>query len=405
MAVSATLAAHQVVEERRRAGLAVLPMSFGQAGVPVHPLLAEALSEAAGRNAYGPVAGDPALREAAAGYWNRRGLPTEASQVVCGPGSKALLYASLLAVSMPDGASADVLLPRPSWVSYAQQAALLGGAPVFVPTRPGEGGVADPAEIAGAARSAAAMVLTLPDNPTGRLASPATVRAVCELARELDLVLVSDEIYRDLVYAKEFVSPAELAPERTIVTTGLSKNLALGGWRIGVARFPSGPLLERALTVASELWSCPSVPVQAAAALAFAEPEPLRSYVDQSRRLYETITKAVADRFAAAGAEVAPPQAAFYCYPDLEPHRARLGAGTGAEVAAMLLERHGLALLPGSEFGEPASSLRFRVATGQLTGDDDEQRRAALAAADPLALPWIATALDRLTEILRAVLR
>ena len=387
MAVSATLAAHQIVEERRRAGLPVLPMSFGQAGVAVHPLLRSALADAGGRNAYGPVAGDLALREAAAGYWTRRGLPTDPEQVLAGPGSKALLYASLLAIG------GDVVLPRPSWVSYAQQAALLGHAAVHVPTRPGEGGVPDPDLVRPGAR---AMVVTLPDNPTGRLASPSTVRAACAVAREHDLVVVSDEIYRDLCYGDEFVSPAEIAPERTIVTTGLSKSLALGGWRIGVARFPSGALLDAALAVASELWSCPAVPVQAAAALAFTEPEPLRSYVDKARRLYRAINTAVADRFAAAGAVVAPPQAAFYSYPDL----AGLVTGPAPVAAARLLAEHGLALLPGTEFGEPPDSLRFRVATGQLTGADDDQRRAALDSPDPLALPWIAASLDRLTEIL-----
>jgi aspartate aminotransferase len=385
VAVSATLAAHQVVEARRRAGLPVLPMSFGQAGVPVHPLLAEALAGAAGRTAYGPVAGEPALREAAAGYWTRRGLPTDPAQVLAGPGSKALLYAALQAVGD------DVVLPRPSWVSYAQQAALLGHRAVFVPAR--EGGVPDPALVPPGAR---AMVLTLPDNPTGRLAGAETVRAACEIAREHDLVVISDEIYRDLVYGAEFTSPAQLAPERTIVTTGLAKSLALGGWRIGVARFPEGPLLDAALTMASELWSCPTVPVQVAAALAFAEPDPIRSYVDKARRLYERVNTAVAGRFAAAGAAVEAPQAAFYSYPDLR----GLVEGTAAEVATRLLDEHGLALLPGTEFGEPADSLRFRVATGQLTGETDDQRREALDSSEPLALPWIAGTLDRLTEIL-----
>ena len=390
MPVSATLAAHQVVEERRRAGLPVLPMSFGQAGVPVHPLLLEALVEAGGRNGYGPVAGDPALRAAAAGYWTRRGLPTEPEQVLAGPGSKALLYASLHAVG------GHVVLPRPSWVSYAQQAVLLGRQAMHVLIHPDEGGVPNPGLVP---PDAVAMVLTLPDNPTGRLATADTVRAACELARERDMVIVSDEIYRDLCYGDGFVSPAEFAPERTIVTTGLSKSLALGGWRIGVARFPEGPLFDRALTVASELWSCPAVPVQAAAALGFAEPDPLKSYVDKARRLYELVNTAVADRFTTAGALVAKPQAAFYSYPDLAP----LVEGAASEVARRLLEDHGLALLPGTEFGEQAGSLRFRVATGQLTGETDDQRREALDSPDPLALPWIAGALDRLTGILAAL--
>jgi aspartate aminotransferase len=412
MAVSATLAAQQLVEERRRAGLPVLPMSFGQAGVAVHPLLAEALVGAAGRNDYGPVAGDQALREAAAAWWTRRGLPTEPDQVVCGPGSKALLYATLHAVLTLDPASrssvgGSVALPCPSWVSYAQQARLTGHTAVFVPTRPGEGGVPDPDLLADAVRSAAqpvrAVVLTLPDNPTGRLAPPDTVGAVCEVARELDLTIVSDEIYRDLVYpGVPFLSPAGVASERTVVTTGLSKNLALGGWRLGVARFPDGPLREAVLSMASELWSCPARPVEAAAALAFTDPPELRSYVDRARGVYERITTAVAALFADAGAVVARPQAAFYCYPDLSP---RLSGTTGAEVAGRLLTEHGVAVLPGVEFGEGPSSLSFRVATGQLTGRTDDQRNAVLAADDPLEVPWVASALDHLSGVLATVLR
>jgi aspartate aminotransferase len=112
--------------------------------------------------------------------------------------------------------------------------------------------------------------------------------------------------------------------------------------------------------------------------------------------LYERVNTAVADRFAAAGAAVEPPQAAFYSYPDLR----GLVEGTAGDVAARLLGEHGLALLPGTEFGEPPDSLRFRVATGQLTGETDDQRREALDSPDPTALPWIAGTLGRLTEIL-----
>src|SRR5690349_1736756 len=82
--VSATLAANEALTRRRKAGEPVLPLAFGEAGLPVHPLLAEALAAAAGRNAYAPVAGLPELREAAAGYWTRRGLPTSADAVICG---------------------------------------------------------------------------------------------------------------------------------------------------------------------------------------------------------------------------------------------------------------------------------------------------------------------------------
>ena len=87
MAVSATLAIDEETERRRRAGRPVLPLGFGEAGLPVHESLQRALAEHAGRGGYGPVAGVPDLRAAAAGYWNRRGLPTDPERVVAGPGS------------------------------------------------------------------------------------------------------------------------------------------------------------------------------------------------------------------------------------------------------------------------------------------------------------------------------
>ncbi|HTU05512.1 MAG TPA: aminotransferase class I/II-fold pyridoxal phosphate-dependent enzyme, partial [Trebonia sp.] len=235
--VSATLAANEALAERRGRGERVLPLAFGEAGVPVAPVLRDALATASGQNGYGPVAGTAELRAAAAGYWTRRGLPTEPGDVVCGPGSKALLFGLLFGLR-----GVDIAIPRPSWVSYAAQAALTGARPVYVPiagTPHGAGGVPDPELLSAAVTTArragrriGAVIVTLPDNPTGTLAGSAAVRALCDVAERHDLLIISDEIYRDLTHggAAAFLSPAEVAPDRTVVTAGLSKNLALGGW-------------------------------------------------------------------------------------------------------------------------------------------------------------------------------
>ena len=145
------------------------------------------------------------------------------------------------------------------------------------------------------------------------------------MAAEHDLIIISDEIYRDLIHDPDqaFASPVLFAPERTVVTTALSKSLALGGWRIGVARLPDsgiGPVLrDRLIGIGSEIWSAPSLPIQQAAALAFDEPAELTERVDRSRVLHAEVAAAVADRFAAAGLLVPAPQAAFYLYPDFAP--------------------------------------------------------------------------------------
>jgi len=414
--VSATLAANETLARKRRAGQPVLPLAFGEAGLPAHPLLRDALAAASGGNAYGPVAGLPELRAAAAGYWARRGTPASAASVVCGPGSKALLFGLLLAIGT------DVAVPRPSWVSYAAQATMIGAQPHFVPVPPGAGGVCDAAALARAVLAArqagrriGVVVLTLPDNPTGRLASPASVRALCRVAREHDLIIIADEIYRDLVHdpAAGFPSPVAYAPERTVITTALSKSLALGGWRIGVARLPDGgtgrALRDRLLGIGSEIWSAPSLPIQQAAALAFSEPPELTERISRSRSLHAAVAGAMADRFRAAGLPVPEPQAAFYLYPDFGPWRAHLraahGLATGADLAGHLLHRYGMGLLPASVFGEDESALRMRVATALLYGETDEQREAALAASDPVRLPWIAAALARTGEVLASLAR
>jgi aspartate aminotransferase len=409
---SATLATNERVQARLAAGAPVLHLAFGEAGLPVLPGVAEGLGAAAGENGYGPVAGSPAVRQAAAGYFERRGLPTGPEQVLLAPGSKALLYAL---VSVLPG---DVVLPRPSWVSYAAQAALAGKRVIDVPIAADAGGVPDPAALREALSDARArrhepaiLVLTLPDNPTGTVASASLMREVCEVAQDHRLLIVCDEIYRDLAYENDALcSPATLMPDHVFVTNGLSKSMALGGWRIGFCRVPQGRLgadAARALTgVASEVWSSLAAPMQHAATYVLDEPHDVRDHVARSRRLHRLVSSAAYERVIAAGARCRAPAGAFYLYPDLEPLRpllAEQGVSTGAQLAALLLERHDVAVLEGEAFGDDPSGLRFRMATSLLYGSNDEQRWAALGADDPVALPWIAGALERLGETLRAL--
>ncbi|GHG10403.1 pyridoxal phosphate-dependent aminotransferase [Streptomyces filamentosus] len=402
--MSATLAADEILARRQRAGQRVLPMASGEIGLPVLPELADRLARAVHRTAYGPVTGSPGLRAAAAGYWTRRGLPTDPDRVVAGPGSKALLFALFLAIG------GDVVVPVPGWVSYGAQTRLAGGEPLPVPVAPGRGGVPDPDLLREAVRRARALgrdpravVVTVPDNPTGTVAPAGTVRRLAEAARELDLTVVSDEIYHDLVHdpAAPPDSPARYAPERTVVTTGLTKNLAVGGWRTGVARLSDGEpgrALHAALAaVASQIWSSPPAPVQEAAAYALAEPPEVLARVGASRRLHGTVARAVAARLTAAGALLAPVTATCYLYPDLTPLRDRLAAhGTtgGTALAHRLLDEHGIGVLPAEAFGEPGDPLRLRLATSRLYGATAEEQQAALDAPDPLRLPWIRTAVD-----------
>ena len=403
---SATLAINERLQARRAAGEPVLHLGFGEAGLPVLPELAAVLADSVRHNDYGPVVGIPAARTAAAGYFARRGLPTDPDQIVIGPGSKPLLYA-LMAV-LPG----DVILPAPSWVSYAAQAALLGKRVIGVLIPAASGGVPDPDHLRAAVATTdnpGTLILTLPDNPTGTLPSLKLLTEVCRIADEAGLVIISDEIYRDLCRT-EFHSPTALLPARTIVTSGLSKSLALGGYRIGFTRIPTELRTVGAdlVGVASEVWSNPAGPMQRVAAAALADPPEVTSRISASRRLHGAVTTEVHRMLIEADIRCRPPQGGFYLYPDFEPHRETLaaqGIHTGQALADTLLARHGVGVLAGDAFGDDPAALRFRVATSLMYGQTDEQKLASLTSDQPLALPWIAEGLAHLAKALADVTR
>jgi aspartate aminotransferase len=403
---SATLAVNERLRRLIEAGRPILHLAFGEAGLPVPEPVLDALRSGGPDNGYGPVAGSTQARTAAAAWFDRRRLPTDPEQVVLAPGSKALLWALL---SVLPG---DVILPQPSWVSYAAQAALAGKRVWGVPiATDGSGGIPDPAALEGtlteAARQGAhpgVLVLTLPDNPTGTVPSAREVRRTVEIADAHGLTLISDEIYRDLAHEPgDVLSPAELLPERTYVTTGLSKNMALGGWRIGLVRVPDtttgAAAREALLGLASEVWSSAPAPMQHVATYVLNEPPEVVEHIARSRHLHRATAIAAHDRLVAAGISCRPPSGGFYLYPDFEPVRSHLdeqGVDGGDALATHLLERYEIGVLSGVAFGDEPAALRCRIATSLLYGKTEDERREALAAQEPAELPWIKTSLDRL---------
>lgn len=408
---SPTLAADQRMRELIAAGRPVTHLAFGEAGLPVPDSVREVLARASVQNAYGSVAGSAAARAAAAGYYTRRRVATEPDQIVFAPGSKPLLWALIETIG------GDVILPRPSWVSYGAQAQIAGRRVWPVEIGASAGGVPEPAALretlARAGRASATpglLVLTLPDNPTGTFASASVVAELVEIAQSHGLAIICDEIYRDLAHdPAAVVSPAELAPELVFITNGLSKSMALGGWRIGFARLPDGPLGRDARAalggLASEIWSSLAAPMQAVAAHVLDEPADVTDHVACGRRLHARTTVAAHEIVTRAGALCRAPTAAFYLYPDLEPFReplAAAGVDGGDALAEWLLERHEIGVLSGVAFGDDPGALRFRMATSLLYGADDEHRRLTLHSEDPASLDWIAQPLAKLGSALAA---
>jgi aspartate aminotransferase len=257
------------------------------------------------------------------------------------------------------------------------------------------------------------LALTVPDDPTGTVAPPELLHEVCEAARDLDLLVVSDESLRDLPHHLEAVpvSPAEMLPERTVVVGGPGPSLALSGWRLAFARFPGERerLRDRAVDVADALGLHAPAPVQEVAAYALSEPADLRAHVAASARLHGAVTAELC-RLAreAAGALCRPPQAGYTLYVDFAPAGdllARHGVDGSAALERHLRERYRLGVLGGHRFGDDPEALRCRLSAGGLYGASTEARWAALRASEPLRVPHVAEALAALDLVFTELTR
>src|SRR5437868_5734934 len=212
---SATLAMNEMVAKRRAAGRKTIHLGFGEASFPLHPQLKAALAEAATHTGYAPVLGIPALRQAIAEYLTRkRRLTFSPDQIAVAPGSKPLLYALLQVLA------GDLLLPIPSWVSYAPMAELAGRRVISVETDPDDHHRLTPQALSQAltqARKDGAdpriLLVNTPSNPTGSTFDRTDVEALALWARKEGITLISDEISAELAHGwREPISPACFYP-------------------------------------------------------------------------------------------------------------------------------------------------------------------------------------------------
>lgn len=383
MTTSPTLAMNEAVARRRAKGKETIHLGFGEAMFPLHPLLRQALSEAIESTGYAPVAGVLKLRQAIASYIERtRGVDCTAEQVVVGPGSKPLIYALLHVL---DG---DVLVPRPSWVSYDPQARLAGRQVFPVATDPADHHRLAPEALTAAVSAARAaggnpriLIVNSPSNPTGAMFAGEDLAAMGAWARALGITIISDEIYAELEHGwRLHISPARFYPEGTIITGGLSKAFSAGGWRLGYVILPGGThgeQLGKALrALASEIWSAAATPIEEAAIAAFTPSADLEQYVRRCAHLHGYTTARLHSTLIELGVLCAKPAGAFYLYPDFAPWRdllARQGITTSTQLAQHLLNHWDIATLPGMAFGEEPEALRLRLATSMLYGSRQEQ--------------------------------
>ncbi len=401
---SATLAINQRARALRQAGQLVCHLGFGESPFPVPPSMVEALREHAGEKAYLPGEGLPALREAAAAFLRRQGHALQAANLLVGPGSKELLFDFLAILAGP------VLVPVPAWVSYAPQAALLGKPFVPLETSRERGYRLSPETLA---RACAAhpgpktLILNSPGNPTGTLYSLEDLQGLAEICEREGVIVLSDEIYGLVTFAGgPAPSMATVLPSQTIITTGLSKAFAAGGWRLGLAAVPDalGALMAPLRAMISETFSAVSAPIQYGALPALAYGPEIAAFVERTATIHSAASTFLFERFQTLGLLCPRPEGAFYLFPDFEPHRKALaarGITTGAALAEALLSDAGVATLPGEDFGMAADSLTLRIASVDYDGAEVLERFGKGGASDDL-FPRLKSGADAIEAFLGA---
>jgi aspartate aminotransferase len=370
--ISATLAINEKCMALRKQGRAVFRLGLGQSPFPVPGSVVEELKTNSHQKDYLPVRGLNALREAVADYYrSRTHHQSSAEGVLVGPGSKELMF--LLQVVY----YGDLIVPTPCWVSYLPQAQIVGRPIHCIHTSAEESWVLGAERLEELCRSdpdrPRILVLTYPNNPTGRTIKSDDLKALAIVARKYGVLVLADEIYGELHHRNQHVSMARFYPEGTIISGGLSKWCGAGGWRLGVFVFPPELLwlLEAMAAVASETYTSTSAPIQYAAVRAFKGGLDIERYLQQCRIILRTLGQHVHHRLCKFGVDVLAPQGAFYLFPDFSPMRKALearGIKTSMDFCASLLEDTGVALLPGSDFGRSPEELTARMAYVDFDG-------------------------------------
>ncbi len=372
LAPSSALALSERIDAQRAAGELVYKLTLGQSPFPVPERMVAALRDAATAKDYAPIQGLAPLRKAVAAHVEKRlGIDRTAEDVVIGPGSKELLFLLQLVYA------GDLVVPTPAWGSAIPQAVLLGRHVVHVHASAEDGFLLRPAMLDRALSTEPArprlLVLNYPSNPTGLTYRPEELRELAQIAQRHQVLVLSDEVYGELHHKGQHASVARYYPEGTIVSTGLSKWVGAGGWRLGCFVFPDQlqAIREAVVAVASETFSATSMPIQRAAVVAFEGGEDIERYLAQVRRVLSALGRFTARRLQSYGVRCAQPTGGFYVFADFGPALASApGPAIDGSVTlcARLLHETRVALVPGVAFGRPREELTARLAYVDFDG-------------------------------------
>ena len=385
---SPTLLINEKVKTMWQQGEDILHAAFGESRFPVHHDLSKALDNGISNRSYLSSLGTDRLRTKIADYYTKK-LNKEISydQVIVGVGSKSLLYSIVKAI---DG---DLLLPKPSWVSYSSIATICNKGITRFDLDKDNGYKLNIESLNNAYSSAkknganpSMLVLNSPNNPVGNSFSRSDIELAANWAQENDITVLSDEIYGLITFkGNDHHTPLSYYPDKTIVFSGLSKHLSLGGWRLGISILPRNSygeqLISKFESIAGSIWSCVPAPFQIVGETAFSNNESIENYINVCANIHKIRTLFIYDHFQYLGIDCPRPTGGFYIYASFKKWSEQLskkGIISCTSLSEYLLDRHKIATLPGSAFGDDPENLCLRISSSYLDMETDETAKKIL---------------------------
>ena len=358
---SATLAINEESNRLKKSGKKIYKFGFGQSPFPVPETVVSALKSNASKHNYLPMQGLEELRTVIANYLNKNNNNNFSKEdIVIGPGTKELMLLTQIIFK------GDVLLPAPSWVSYQPQAIIAKNNVHWIQTTSASNWFPTGKQLEDKVKSinseSLLLIINSPNNPSGTICK--NLQEIAEVAKKYKIIILSDEIYSQLNFNGEYKSISNFYPEGTIVSTGLSKWCGAGGWRIGFFAIPNQlkNFKESLKILCSESFTSVSAPIQYAAIEAYKGDH--SEYLNNVKKILSFTADYVYKNLKSNVINIAKPEGGFYLFPEFTNAK----FSSSSEMCKDILNKTGVALLPGSDFGLKNSKMLARLSFTDFDG-------------------------------------
>jgi len=360
---SATLAINEKSKELIAKGKKVYRFGFGQSPFPVPEKIISALKKNANKKAYLPMQGLPKLRELISKYLTKMTKSKfNKENIIITPGSKEGMFLMHMAFN------GDIILPAPSWVSYAPQANIASNKVHWIQTSADNNWFPTAIELEKKIKliknKNIILILNSPNNPSGTTCN--NLKELSKVAKKYKIIILSDEIYTDLKFDKKYESISKYYPEGTCITGGLSKWCGAGGWRLGFFAAPKqlNMLMDNLKVLASETFSTVNSPVQYAAVEAYQGN--YKEFKLKTTNILQAVGTYVYENLRSNKILINPPQGGFYLMPEFINKKYK----TSSDLCVAVLKETGVALLPGSAFGFKPNKMLVRLSFTDFDGSN-----------------------------------